>query len=129
VRSQALQIIFDMHSQRSSQKRALKKICFFVLQNAFFFHFFFSFWPLLFNWCITFSFFVQIEWFKLLWNHHLKFYKSCWNSKSNIMIFKDFLRGLKIGYELFDQEFSVKMIPLLGGGGHNFLTCNPYFYF
>jgi hypothetical protein len=37
--SQALQIIFEMQSQRmTSQKRAVKKICFFELQNAFFFH-------------------------------------------------------------------------------------------
>jgi len=34
--SQALQIIFEMQSQMTNQKRAIKKICFFKLQNAFF---------------------------------------------------------------------------------------------
>jgi hypothetical protein len=37
--SQALQAIFEMTSQRSSQKRAVKKISFFKLQNLFFFSF------------------------------------------------------------------------------------------
>jgi hypothetical protein len=35
--SQALQVIFQMQSQGSSQKRAVKKIIFFKLQNFFFF--------------------------------------------------------------------------------------------
>jgi len=38
--SQAVQIIFEMQSQTTSQKRAVKKIDFFELQNkVFFFHF------------------------------------------------------------------------------------------
>jgi len=37
--SQALQIIFEMQSQRSNQKRSVKKIRFFELQNTFFFSF------------------------------------------------------------------------------------------
>jgi hypothetical protein len=37
--------------------------------------------------------------------HHLKPYKSSCNSKGNIVIFKDFLMGSEIGYELFNQEF------------------------
>jgi hypothetical protein len=36
VPSQALQIIFEMQTQTNSQNRALKKICFFELQNAVF---------------------------------------------------------------------------------------------
>ncbi len=45
--------------------------------------------------------------FKLLWNCHLKLYKSSCNSKGkgNKIIFNDFLRGLEISYELFDWEF------------------------
>jgi hypothetical protein len=39
VPSQALQIIFEMQSQRSSQKRALKKICFSQIAKCFFLHF------------------------------------------------------------------------------------------
>jgi len=37
--SQALQIIFEMESQKTSQKGAVKKIRFFELQNCFFFIF------------------------------------------------------------------------------------------
>jgi hypothetical protein len=114
-----------MQSQRSSQKRAVKKICFFKIANRIFFNLF-SFWPLLFYQCITFSFFVQIEWFKLVWNFHLKLYKSSSNSKGNIVIFKEFLRGLKICYELFDQDFSVKTTSPTSGG-HNFFASSPFF--
>jgi hypothetical protein len=57
--------------------------------------------------------FFQIEWFKLLWNCHLKLYKSSDNSKGNRIVFKDCLRASKISYELFDWKFSVKTIPLL----------------
>jgi hypothetical protein len=59
------------------------------------------------------SFFNQIERFKLLWNCHLKLYKSSCNSKGNKIIFKDVLRGLKIDYELFEWEFSIKTTPQL----------------
>jgi hypothetical protein len=72
---------------------------------------FFSFWPFLRHQCITFSFFVQIEQFKLLWNRHLKFYKWCFDSKGNRIIFKDFLNGSRKGYELFNREFSIKTTP------------------
>jgi hypothetical protein len=37
--SQALQIIFEMQNQRSSQKTAVKKIHFFEFKMGFFFHF------------------------------------------------------------------------------------------
>jgi hypothetical protein len=37
---QALQIIFEMQSQGISQKQVVKKICFYKLQNVFFFPFF-----------------------------------------------------------------------------------------
>jgi hypothetical protein len=94
--------------------------------KPFFFHFF-SFWPLLLHLCITFSFLVQIERFKLLWNHHLKLYKSSSNSKGNRLIFKDFLRGSKIVYEIFHWKFSAKnTLPYLGGGGDNFLSSSSF---
>ncbi len=106
---QALQIIFEVQFQRSSQKRAGKKIRFFELQNFFFFiltpptssvH----------NFLICL---VQIERFKLLWNRHLKLYKSSSNSKGNKLIFKSFLRGSKIGYELFSGISFLQQPPLL----------------
>jgi hypothetical protein len=110
--SQALKMIFEM--QRSSQTRAIKKIHFFKLQIAFFWFIFTLPTSSVHNFIILFL--VQIEWFKLLWNRHLKLYKSCSNSKGNRVIFKDFLRGLKIGYELFDQEFFCNNDLLYLGG-------------
>jgi hypothetical protein len=79
--------------QRSIQKEAVKNFIFFDNYKMHFFPFF-SFQPLLFHQCIMFSFFVQIEGFKLLWNHHLKSYKSSSNFKGNKIIFKDFFEGI-----------------------------------
>ncbi len=73
------------------------------------------------NLTCTFSFIFQIEQFKWLWNHHLNLYKSFCNSKGDRGIFEGFLRGSEIGYELFDQEFSVKKTPPISRGC-NFLT-------
>jgi hypothetical protein len=42
-----------------------------------------------------------------------KLCKSSCNSKGNIVIFKDFLMGSKISYEVFDREIFVKMTLLL----------------
>jgi hypothetical protein len=64
---------------------------------------------------------VQIERFKLLRNHHLKLCKSSCNSRGNRVIFKNFLRGAKIGYKLKIREFSVKSTPPILKG-RNFLT-------
>jgi hypothetical protein len=84
-----------------------------------------NFFHLVLYHCITFSFFVQIEQFKLLWNHHLKIYKSCYNFKGNKIIFKEFFKGSKINYEVFYWEFHVKMSPPTLGG-RNFFTYNPF---
>jgi len=62
--------------------------------NTHFFHFS-LFWSLLFHQCITFSIFVQIEQFKLLWNPHLKIYKSSCISKGNQVIFKEIFEGFE----------------------------------
>jgi hypothetical protein len=56
---QALQIIFEMLSRKSSHKRVVKKISFFELQNTFYF-IFLHLDPLLHQ-CIILSLFVQIE--------------------------------------------------------------------
>jgi hypothetical protein len=56
---QALYIIFEMLSQKSSHKRVVKKISSFELQNTFYF-IFLHLDPLLHQ-CIILSFFVQIE--------------------------------------------------------------------
>jgi hypothetical protein len=65
---------------------------------------------------------VQIEWFKLLWNRHLKLYKSSCNSKGNRVIFKDFLRGSEIGYEVLHWGLFCKMTHSPTLEGHNFLA-------
>jgi hypothetical protein len=113
-----------MQGQRSNQKRAIKKN---VLLNCkmLLFSFFFILTPPTSSMHNFLIFFVQIEQFKLLCNCHLKLYKLSSNSKGNIVIFRDFLRGSKIGYELFDQKNSVKTTPLTSRG-HNFLTSNPF---
>jgi hypothetical protein len=41
------------------------------------------------------------------------------------VIFKDLLRGLKIGYELFDPKISVRTTHPTWGG-HNFLASIPF---
>jgi hypothetical protein len=51
----------------------------------------------------------------------LSFTKASCNPKGNKIIFKDFLRGLEIGYELFNQKISIKMTPLTSRGC-NFLA-------
>ncbi len=114
-----------MQSQRSTPKKSRKENTFFRITKPVFFHFS-SFHPSLLHQCITFSFFfVQIEQFKLLWNCHLKLYKSSSNSKGNKLIFKNFLRGLKIGYELFSWIFFVKTTPPTLGDC-NFLASSSF---
>jgi hypothetical protein len=49
-------------------------------------------------------------------NFHLKLYKSSSNFKGNRVIFKDFWRGLEIGYELFGQYLFYKNDPPYFGG-------------
>jgi len=53
-------------------------------------------------------------------------YKSSCNSKGNRVIFKDFLRGSKIGNELFGSEFSAKKTRPTSRG-RNFLTSSSFF--
>ncbi len=60
--SQALQIICEMQSQRTSQKRAIKKILFSNCKTRFFF----SFWLFLFSYLITFLMLIHFKQFKML---------------------------------------------------------------
>jgi len=129
-----------MQSQRSNQKRVIRKKKKIELQKIFF-HFS-SFWPFILHQCITFlffvqieqfklhqcitlSFFVQIEQFKLLHNCHLKLYKSSCNFKGNKNIFKDFFTGSKIGFELFNQNISIETTRPTSGA----ITFLPLIYF
>jgi hypothetical protein len=98
-----------MQSQKSSQNKAIKKICFSNCKTNFFICFILT--PPTSSVDNFLIFFVQIEGFKLLWNRHLKLYKSSCNSKGNIVIFKDFLSSLEINYEIFDWEFFSKNDP------------------
>jgi hypothetical protein len=101
--------------QKEQPKKSVKKKRFFRTAKHVLFSFFFILTPcssLMHNFLIFFL--VQIEQFKLLWNCHLKLYKSSCNSKGNRVIFKNFLGISKLSYELVDWEFSVKMSrPLL----------------
>ncbi len=120
--SQALQIVFELQSQR---KKSTKENTFFKIAKHVFFHFS-SFWLLLLHQCITFSFFVQIERFKLLWNRHLKIYKSYCNFLSNRIICKDFLRGFGNRlWVVWSRFIFVKTSPPTSGG-HNFLAFSPF---
>jgi hypothetical protein len=62
----------------------------------------------------------QLEWSPIEWL--LQWYFLTWKEKTP---FKRVLRGLEIGYELFDREFSVKTSPLLKG----VVTFSPLVHF
>ncbi len=86
------------HAKPKEQpKMSSKENKFFHIVKHFLFHIFFlRFDPPTSSGCITFSFLVQIEQFKLLWICHLKVYKSCFNSKGDRIIFlRIFFRGFK----------------------------------
>ncbi len=114
-----------MQSQRNSKKTAIKKNTFFRIAK----HVFFSFWPLVLHRCITFSYCVQIEWFKLFWNHHLKLYKSSCNSKGNRIIFKDFFEGFENKLWADQLRIFFKNEPLLLWGAVTFSPLIKFFQF
>ncbi len=107
---------------RSCPKKSNKKNTFFELQNAFFFHsFFFILTPptsSVHNFLIYFILFgfklSNLNSFEIVilssTSHRLPL-----TNHSNRVIFKDFWRGLEIGYELFSSEFFVKTILNFGG--------------
>jgi hypothetical protein len=114
--SRSKKSVLTCKAKRTTKKKKSKKNTFFRIAKHVF-NYFSSFGPFLFHRCMHFSFFVQIEWFKPLWNCHLKFYKSFCNSKCNKIIFKDFFEGFgnrlwTIWSKVF---FFVKMTPLLQG--------------
>jgi len=112
-----------MQSQMSSQKRAIKKKKILNYKTHLFSTFFILTPPTSSVHNFLF-FFVQIERFKLLWNCHLTLYKSSYNSKSNKVIFKEFLRGSEIGYELLGLILFITT-PLTSGGC-NFLAFSSF---
>jgi len=92
-------------------------------------YFFLLFGPLLLSKLLTFSFRVHFKQFKVLYEHHLQFYKSSLNCNSNRATYKEFLRCLRIGFVVFCGLFFSVLDPLyLWGqeGGRNFLICNPF---
>ncbi len=118
--SQDLQIIFEMQSQKNSQKKAVKKKCFFELQSTFF-----SFWTLLLSNLITFLFSFHLKRFKALKKHILNFYKSSWNSNSNRAATKNKNRCSKTDLcNVHDFIFSV--LDPLYFKGYNFLNFIPF---
>jgi hypothetical protein len=90
------------------------------LQNTFFFVFF-LFEPLLFSNLITFLFLIYFKRCKLLWEHHLKFYKSSWNFNSKIQHTRHFLGVWELAFVVFDGFFFDFLTPSTLGGC-NFLN-------
>jgi hypothetical protein len=96
-----------MWSQKTSQKGAIKKICFFNYK-CHFFHFF-AFWPFLYSKLIIFFLFIYFDpsYFQSLYffnnlkcykNNNLKFYKSSLTINNNRAIYKEFFECLGIGF-------------------------------
>jgi hypothetical protein len=70
-----------MQSERINQKSSEENLFFQISKHVFFFHFS-LFGPFLLSNLITFLFLVDLKWFKILLEHHLKFYKSYSNSNT-----------------------------------------------
>jgi hypothetical protein len=67
--------------------------------------FFLLFEPLLLSKLLTFSFLVHLKLFKVLQEHHLQFYKSSFNSNSNIATYKDAFGRPGLGFLGFGGLF------------------------
>ncbi len=63
----------------------------------------------------------------VLWNCHLKVYKSCCNSKGNRVIFKDFFERFENRLWAIQLRIFCKNNPPTSGRGCNFLTSNILF--
>jgi hypothetical protein len=111
-----------MQSQRTSQKRAVKKIRFFNCKMCLFFFHFSSFCPLLLSNLITFLFlihFKNLNFYRIItWN----FTNHFWNSNSNRALYKEFFECSKTGlYNVWWFVF-FEFLTLSTLGGHNFLN-------
>jgi len=90
VLPQALEIIFEVQRKRNNEKIIRKKISFPTYKTCFSFFFLF-FGPLLLSNLITFLYVIHLKQFKVLWEHHLKFYKSSNSLYVSLLLFKEFL--------------------------------------
>ncbi len=115
--SQALQIIFEMQKQRTSKKKEQsRKYDFFICKTCWLL-FFFILNSLTFKPHNYFLFLIHFKRFKVLQEHHLKFYKSPINSNSNIATYKECFESSRIGLCRV-QCFVFKVFdPLQFGGG------------
>jgi hypothetical protein len=116
VSSQAFQIIFEVQSQRTTQKRAIRKYISLNWKTCFF-----SFGPLLFSNLIIFFLLIHFKQFKMLYQRHLKFFKSFWNFYKNKATYKEFFGCLGIGL-CNAWWFSFCVLHPLYFRGHNFLN-------
>jgi hypothetical protein len=121
---QILEIIFEVQRKRSVEKNNKKRNKLSILQNTFF-SFFFLFGPILLSNLITFLFFIHFNWFKVLQDHHLKFYKSSFNSNRNRSTYKEFFGCSKTSFVEFNGLFFWVFDPFILGG-HNFF--NSFFF-
>jgi hypothetical protein len=102
---QALEFVFEVQKKRSNEKIARKKKSFPTYKMFFSFFFFLFLGPLLFLNLITFLFFIHFQRFKMLHEHHLKFYKSSFSSNSNITTYKEFFGCLGPASIAFNSFF------------------------
>jgi Trk-type K+ transport system membrane component len=120
---QALKIFFELQMKRSNEKITRRKISFPAYKTCFFFG------PLLLSNCITFLFLIHFKRYKVLWECHLKFYKSSFNSNSNRATYNEFCGVQELAFVVFSEAlFSfLSSWPPFTLGGHNFLISNSFF--
>jgi hypothetical protein len=113
-----------VQKKRNNEKLTRRKTSFSNLQNIFFF-FFLLFGPLLSN-LITFLFLIHFKRFKMLWEHHLKFYKSFLNSNSKRVTYKEHFGCLRTNLCSVQWFVFFEFLTPFTLGGHNFLISNPF---
>jgi hypothetical protein len=110
--------------ERSNEKIARIKISFPTYKTHFFL-FFYLFGPLLLSNLITSLFLIHLKWFKVLQEHHLKFYKSSFNSYNKKVTYKDFFRYQELAFVAFGGFFFEFLTPS-PLKGHNFLNSTSF---
>jgi hypothetical protein len=88
ARIQTLEIIFEVQRKRINEKITRKEISLLTYKTPFFS--FFLFGRLLLSNLKTFLFLIHFKYFKMLYEHHLKFYKSSLYFNNNKATCKEF---------------------------------------
>ncbi len=101
---QALEIILEVQRKRSNEKIIRRKISFLTNKTRFLFFFLVLFGPLLLSNLITFFLKIKKQ-FNLLYECHLKFYKSSLNFNSNKATHKECLDVWEPAFVEFSDLF------------------------